>query len=122
MRASAFLRKSFTRAYLKQGEKESFDWPIAEVAVRLIMLGARCRVARIVLGAAAPVPMRALSAEKLLEGRELNLETARAAAREALKNARPLSENSYKLPVFEALIRRAILKAAAGSSSSGRGV
>jgi xanthine dehydrogenase YagS FAD-binding subunit len=64
------------------------------------------------MGAAAPVPLRARGAESALVGRAINEETARAAAREALKGATPLSENAYKLPVFEALVRRAILQAA----------
>jgi xanthine dehydrogenase YagS FAD-binding subunit len=39
-------------------------------------------------------------------------ETARAAARAALVDARPLGNNAYKLPVFETVIRRTILAAA----------
>jgi xanthine dehydrogenase YagS FAD-binding subunit len=99
-------------AYLKQGEKESFDWPIAEVAVRLDCRGSRCEKASIILGAAAPVPLRARAAEGLLAGRAINEDSARAAAREAVLGATPLSENAYKLPIFEALVRRAILRAA----------
>lgn len=99
-------------AYLKQGEKESFDWPIAEVAVRLDCEGNRCEKASIVLGAAAPVPLRARDAESLLAGRAINEDSARTAAREAIKGATPLSENAYKLPIFETLVRRAILRAA----------
>ncbi len=98
--------------YLKQGEKESFDWPIAEVAVSLDCEGSRCEKASIVLGAAAPMPLRARAAESLLTGRAINEETARTAAREAVKGATPLSENAYKLPIFETLVRRAILSAA----------
>src|SRR5205085_921895 len=51
-------------AYMKQGEKESFDWPLAEVALVIERDGDRCRKASIVLGAAAPVPHRAGDAEK----------------------------------------------------------
>jgi xanthine dehydrogenase YagS FAD-binding subunit len=98
--------------YLKQGEKESFDWPIAEVAVLLNCARDRCERASIVMGAAAPVPLRARGAESALVGRAINEETARDAAREAVKGATPLSENAYKLPIFEALVRRAILRAA----------
>jgi xanthine dehydrogenase YagS FAD-binding subunit len=35
------------------------------------------------------------------------------AARAALDGATPLTKNAYKLPLFEALVRRAILLAAA---------
>jgi xanthine dehydrogenase YagS FAD-binding subunit len=100
-------------AYLKQGEKESFDWPIAEVAV-VLERGAMGRITRasVILGAAAPVPHRARAAESALVGQVLNEESARAAAVAAVRNASPRSENGYKVPVFEALVRRAILAAA----------
>jgi xanthine dehydrogenase YagS FAD-binding subunit len=93
-------------AYIKLGEKESFDWPLAEVAV---VLGPKPAV---ILGAAAPVPWRAQSAERVLAGNPINEDTARAAAKAALQGASPLANNFYKLPIFEAVVRRTILAAA----------
>jgi xanthine dehydrogenase YagS FAD-binding subunit len=100
-------------AYLKQGEKESFDWPIADVAVVIERDGHQCRKASIVLGAAAPVPHRAKEAEAAMTNQSLTEETASAAARAAMAGATPLTQNAYKIPVFHALIRRCILAAAA---------
>jgi xanthine dehydrogenase YagS FAD-binding subunit len=105
-------------AYYKQGEKESFDWPIADVAVSLEMDGARCRNASIILGAAAPYPYRAKSAEARLNGAAINEENAHEAATQAVANATPLAKNAYKIPIFEAIIRRTILRAA-GVSADG---
>ncbi len=45
-------------AYQKYGEKESFDWPLADAGVVLVMDGTQCRKAAIVLGVAAPTPIR----------------------------------------------------------------
>jgi xanthine dehydrogenase YagS FAD-binding subunit len=101
-----------TSAYLKQGERESFDWPLAEVAVMLERDGETVKRAAIVLGAAAPIPLRASAAEALLVGSAIDEKSARAAAKLALKDARPLEHNGYKVPLFEALIRRTILAAA----------
>jgi xanthine dehydrogenase YagS FAD-binding subunit len=103
-------------AYLKESEKESFDWPIAEVAVVLEMNGSTCKRASIVLGAAAPIPYRAVAAEKALAGKAIDETTARAAAKAAMQGASPLGGNSYKIPVFEAVVRRAILAAAASKA------
>jgi xanthine dehydrogenase YagS FAD-binding subunit len=94
-------------AYMKLGEKESFDWPIAEVAV---VLGSKPAV---VLGAAAPVPWRAAAAERVLATGTIDEETAHSAAKAALQGATPLANNTYKLPVFEAVIRRTIMAAKA---------
>jgi xanthine dehydrogenase YagS FAD-binding subunit len=99
-------------SYYKQGEKESFDWPIADVAVALTMQGSRCSKASIVLGAAAPRPYRAKAAEAQLADSAINETTARKAAQQAIAGATPLANNSYKIPIFEAIIRRTILRAA----------
>lgn len=107
-------------AHLRQGERESMDWPLAEVAVVLdIDESGQCRQASIVLGAAAPVPYRARGAEDALRGQLIDEAVARQAAQAALARATPLSKNAYKIPLFETLIRRAILAAAKPNDSTG---
>jgi len=100
-----------TSAYTKQGELESHDWPLAEVAVVLEKKGDTIARASVVLGAAAPVPHRAKEAEAALTGKTLTEAVAREAARAAVAGATPLANNKYKVPMFEALIRRTILRA-----------
>ena len=98
---------------MKQGEKDSFDWPIADVAVLLDRdPNGLCTKVSIVLGSAAPVPHRAKAAEASLTGKPAQEQTARDAAHAAITGAAPLSKNAYKLPIFETLVRRAILDAA----------
>ena len=99
-------------AYAKVAQKESFDWPLAEVAVVLEQRAGVVRKASIVLGAAAPIPWRAKDSEASLEGKPVNEESARVAGAAAIHGATPLSENAYKLPIFEAVVRRTILAAA----------
>jgi len=107
------LEPAIRSVHLKQGEKDSFDWPLADVAVLLDRdAGGVCRRVSIVLGAAAPLPHRAKAAEAVLRGKPVHEQTARDAARAALAGAAPLSKNAYKLPIFETLVRRAILAAA----------
>jgi xanthine dehydrogenase YagS FAD-binding subunit len=99
--------------YLRQNQKAAFDWPLAEVAVAIERdNNGACRRAAIILGAAAPVPHRAATAEAVLAGKVVDRDVAAAAARAALAGATPLARNGYKLPLFETLIRRAILQAA----------
>jgi len=101
-------------AYVKQAERAAFDWPLADVAVVLDVDAAGiCRYAAIILGAAAPVPHRARVAEAALRGARIDDDVAREAASDALAGAEKLSGNGYKLQLFEALVRRAILQAAA---------
>jgi xanthine dehydrogenase YagS FAD-binding subunit len=100
-------------AFLKQAEKPSFDWSIADVAVVLECApDGRCRRAAVVLGAAAPVPWRARQAESVLAGQMIDPVAARAAGQAAIAGAAPLPHNAYKLPILAALVRRAVLQAA----------
>ncbi len=92
--------------------KESHDWPIAFATVLLTMNGANVQSARVVMGAVAPIPWRSPAAEQALVGKPINEETAAAAADAALKDARPLSQNAYKVDVAKVAVKRAILRAA----------
>ncbi len=103
-------------AYAKQTEKESFDWPLADVAVVLQMKAGSCVRASVVLGAAAPLPWRARTAEAILGGRVIDEHAAEAAANAAMQGATPLGKNAYKVALFRVVIRRTILAAAGGAA------
>jgi xanthine dehydrogenase YagS FAD-binding subunit len=92
--------------------KESHDWPIAFATVLLTMNGNSVGAARVIMGAVAPVPWRAQAAEAALAGKTITEETAAAAADAALRDARPLSQNAYKIQVAKTAVKRAILRAA----------
>lgn len=117
------LPASAKSAYIKQGEKESFDWPVSECAVVLDRDGDRCKSASVVLGAAAPVPHRAKETEAALVGQTITMDSARAAAKAAMEGARPLANNRYKLALFQTIIARTILMAAGinGHGMNGNG-
>lgn len=99
-------------AYHKQTERESYDWPICDVAVLLQMNGRTVASAKIALGWVAPTPRRALQSEEILVGREVDEKTAAEAAKVAVQSATPLKKNGYKVAVLEAVIKRTILAAA----------
>lgn len=98
-------------AYHKQTERDSYDWPICDVAVVLQMNGDTVASAKIVLGWVAPVPRRAVDAEEILISRPLDDRSASEAAAAAVRSATPLAKNAYKVPVLETVIKRTILAA-----------
>ena len=91
--------------------KESHDWPIAFATVVLGMAGDTIKSARVVMGAVAPIPWRSQAAEAALVGKPLNEATAAAAADASVREARPLSQNAYKVQVAKTAVKRAILHA-----------
>ncbi len=102
-------------AYTKQGQRESYDWPLVDVAVWLRLEGEAVHDLRIVLGAVAPVPRRATAAEALLRGKRLTEALARAAGARATEGATPLAQNRYKLPMLSAIVARTLLSAEKGA-------
>ena len=96
-------------AHYEIRQKEAFDWPLAVAAVAL---NTAAKSARVVLGHVAPVPWPSPEAEQALAGQSINADTAQKAAEAALQNAKPLSQNAYKVQLARVAVKRAILKAA----------
>lgn len=104
-------------AHYEIRQKEVFDWPLAVSAVALKMNGSTVQSARVVLGYVAPVPWPSPEAEQALTGKSVSEESAKAAAEAALQNAKPLSQNAYKVQLAKVSLRRAILAAASGGAA-----
>lgn len=102
------LAASTRAAYHKQTERDSYDWPICDVAVVLTLADRKVAAARIVAGSVAPVPRRMTASEDILRGREIDEGVAAEAARVAVRGATPTEQNSYKVPILETVIRRTI--------------
>jgi xanthine dehydrogenase YagS FAD-binding subunit len=92
--------------------KESHDWPLTFVTVYLGLQGQNIQTARVVMGAVAPVPWRSEDAERALVGRPLNEATAVAAGDAAVRAAKPLSRNGYKVQIAKTAVKRAVMRAA----------
>ncbi len=94
--------------YLKMRERQSWAFALVSIATQLVMDGSRCLKARIVLGGVAPVPWRSKPAEQAIEGKVLSDDVIHNAAQAALAEAKPMSNNGYKIAMAQALVRRAL--------------
>jgi len=99
--------------YHKQTERDSYDWPICDVAVVLSRKGRSVETASIILGGVSPTPLRARASEALIKHQEINEDLASEAARLAVRDATPFECNAYKVQVLEVVLRRALLAAGA---------
>jgi xanthine dehydrogenase YagS FAD-binding subunit len=88
--------------------RESIDFAVVSVAAVLEVVEGVCRDARIVLGAVAPVPYRAVGAEDVVRGGPLDKRQAELAAEAALRDAKPMSGNAYKIEIAKTLVKRVL--------------
>lgn len=93
-------------------QKEALDWPLVAASVALTMKGTTVASAKIVLGHVAPTPVESAAAEKALVGKTITAATAEAAGKAAVANAKPLSQNAYKVTLARTAVKRALLDAA----------
>ncbi len=99
-------------AYLKFKERPSFDFSLAGVAASLVVEGGKIGAARLALSGVAPIPWRAVEAEKALVGSALDAATARKAAELVVEGSVPLRHNRYKISLTRTMVRRALLSLA----------
>jgi len=98
--------------FVKEMVREVWDFPLCSVAAMLTLQNGVVQDARIVLGGVAPIPYRALKAEAAIKGQALNEASAAAAGIAATDGARPLAKNGYKVPLTQAVVKRALLSLA----------
>jgi xanthine dehydrogenase YagS FAD-binding subunit len=98
--------------YLKVRDRASYAFAMVAVAAALVMEGNTIRQARMVLGGVAHKPWRSAEAEAVLAGRPASEDTFRQAAQAALRDARPLSHNAYKVELGQRSVVRALMRAA----------
>ena len=96
--------------YLQVSDKAAFDWALVSCAVAAKMGGNKVSQARIVLGQVSPIPHQVQAANEFLEGKSLSDDVAAQAADLVLKEAKPVADNGYKIPLAHALIRRALAR------------
>lgn len=95
--------------YVKAMDRKAWGFALVGVAAAVRIENGTYTAARIALSGVAPVPWRAAAAEERLMGRRTDdVETARAAARAAARDAVALAHNGYKIPLLQALVREAL--------------
>ncbi len=96
-------------AYLQVSERREFDWALVSCAAAGNVRDGKIHDARVALGAVSPVPHLVTAAHEYLEGKTLDEVTVAQAADLILKDAKPLTQNGYKVPLAHTLIRRTLL-------------
>ena len=105
---SSFAKNSY---YLKVRDRASYAFALVAVAAALDLEGGTIRNARVVLGGVAHKPWRSREAEAALAGQPVSQATFQRAADLAMKDAKPLAHNAYKVELAKRANVRALLRA-----------
>ena len=92
--------------YLKLRDRAQYEFALASVAVVAQVDGGRVQRVRIAMGGVGTKPWRSREAEAVLEGKAANERNFRAAAEAALRDAKPLRYNGFKIELAkQAMVR-----------------
>jgi xanthine dehydrogenase YagS FAD-binding subunit len=105
-----------TSRYLKLRDRASYEFALASAAVVVEVADKRFRFVRIAMGGVGTKPWRMTGAEQALTGAAVDEGTIRQAATVALRDARPQSQNGFKVELAQRCLAHA-LRLATGMAS-----
>jgi xanthine dehydrogenase YagS FAD-binding subunit len=101
------------QVYLKLRDRASYEFALASAAVVLTTAADKISRARIALGGVGTKPWRSPEAEAALAGAPANEANFRKAAEAALRDAKPQSENKFKIELAKRCLTHALRMALA---------
>ena len=96
------------QTYLKLRDRASYEFALASAAVVLTLASGRVTRARVALGGVGTKPWRSPEAEAALVGQPAEAASFRRAAEAALRDARPQSENAFKIELAKRCLAHAL--------------
>jgi xanthine dehydrogenase YagS FAD-binding subunit len=101
------------QVYLKLRDRASYEFALASAAIVITIAGGKVTWARIAMGGVGTKPWRSPEAEAALVGQPINQASFRNAAEAALRDAKPQSENGFKIELAKRCLTHALQKATA---------
>jgi xanthine dehydrogenase YagS FAD-binding subunit len=106
------IRPGERSAYVKVRERASYEYALVSAAATVAVRAGKIAAARVALGSVAQRPWRLPDAELELVGKPVERGAIAAAIAIAMSEARPLSQNGYKVSMAANAATRAVLMAA----------
>ena len=101
------------QVYLKLRDRASYEFALASAAIVITVAGGEVTWARVALGGVGTKPWRSPEAEAALVGQPINQASFRNAAEAALRDAKPQSENGFKIELAKRCLTHALQMATA---------
>jgi xanthine dehydrogenase YagS FAD-binding subunit len=96
----------------KVADRESWDFPLVNVAAAIVDDGEVVERARVACGGVACTPRLLAVVDDVVRGKAVDDQLARLAGQSVTRGARPLNYNHYKVPLMQNLVMRAVRDAA----------
>jgi xanthine dehydrogenase YagS FAD-binding subunit len=91
-------------SYRKVRARRAWDFALAGVAMAVVFTGKEVAKARVYLSGVAPIPWRANEVEALITTQRLDQDLIRKASEAVVRNAQPMEQNAYKVPLIRAIV------------------
>ena len=100
------------QVYLKLRDRASYEFALASAAIVIAIADRKVTRARIALGGVGTKPWRSPEAEAALVGKSADIVNFRKAAEAAMRDAKPQSENKFKIELAKRCLTHALEMAA----------
>jgi xanthine dehydrogenase YagS FAD-binding subunit len=102
------------QVYLKLRDRASYEFALASAAIVITLSGGKVTRARVALGGVGTKPWRSPEAEAVLVGQDANEANFRKAGEAAMRDAKPQSENGFKIKLAKLCLVHALKIATIG--------
>jgi xanthine dehydrogenase YagS FAD-binding subunit len=96
----------------KVADRDTWDFALVNVAAAIVVNNGVVERSRIACGGVSAVPRRLTVVEEVIQGKPAEEATAKLAGQSAVRGARPLNYNQFKIPLMANLVTRAVRDAA----------
>jgi len=96
----------------KVADRDTWDFALVNVAAAIVVNNGVVARSRIACGGVSAVPRRLTVVEEVIQGKPVEEATAKLAGQSAVRGARPLNYNQFKIPLMANLVTRAVRDAA----------
>ena len=96
----------------KVADRDTWDFALVNVAAAIVVNNGVVERSRIACGGVSAVPRRLTVVEEVIRGKPAGEEIAKLAGQSAIRGAKPLNYNQFKIPLMANLVTRAVRDAA----------
>jgi len=96
----------------KVADRDAWDFALVNVAAAIVVNSGVVERSRIACGGVSCVPRRLTVVEEVIKGKPTGEEIAKLAGQSAVRGAKPLNYNQFKIPLMANLVTRAVRDAA----------